>query len=288
MLDTIAALPGGPLLVRMALVAMFVVLVALVAERIGPFLGGMMASLPLYTGPIYLMLALEHEVDYLAASTLGSIAICGATPVFVLAYCLAARRHGAAFSLACAIGAWLVCAYIVQTSRLSLIEALLFVAPIYAVAVPLARGFTRGVAMRSAGRGRFDLLLRAVLCGGLSGVVITASRYLPAQMTGILSVLPILLTSLILVLHPRIGGPATAALLAHSLGGLIGMVLGFTLVNQTIHAWGPAVSLGSGLAVTLVWNLCLITGKRLLTKPGRVLPPPAMPPRRPATSPPHP
>lgn len=297
--DLLASLPGGPLMLRMALVAVFVVLVALLAERLGPFLGAMVASLPLYTGPIYLMLALEHDADYLAASTLGSLAICGATPVFALAYCVTARRHGALLSLAAALGAWAVCAVIVQFGRLSLVEALLFVAPIYAVAVPLARGFTRGIAIQPAGRGRFDLVLRAVLCGGLAGVVITVARHLPPQLTGILSVVPILLTSLILVLHPRIGGPATAALLAHTLGGLVGMVLAFALVNQTLHRWGVPLALAAGLAVTVAWNIGLIAVKQIRARrdvpalpevnqprvPVRDLPPPAMPPRRPAASP---
>ena len=300
-LDLITGLPGAPLLLRMALVAVFVVLVAIVAERLGPFLGGMVASLPLYTGPIYLMLALEHDADYLAAATLGSLAICGATPIYALAYCVAARRLGTLMSLAAGFTGWTACAVIVQATTWTLIEALLFVTPIYAVTVPLARGFTRGIAIRSAGRGRFDLLLRAMLCGGLAGMVITASKFVPPHVTGILSVLPILLTSLILVLHPRIGGPATAALIAHTLGGLIGMVLAFILVNQTLHAWGIATSLAAGLAVTVVWNIGLIVGKRLMapnqhtapavisapSMPPGPLPPPLPPRRPPAASPPR-
>ncbi len=296
-LDLIANLPGAPLLLRMGLVAVFVMVVAVLAERLGAFLGAMVASLPLYTGPIYLMLALEHDVDYLVASTLGSLAICGATPVYALAYCVAARRRGTLVSLTAALGAWALCAAVVQASRWSLIEALLFVAPIYAVSVPLARGFTRGIAIRPAKRGRFDLLLRAVMCGGLAGVVIAASRVLPPQATGVLSVVPILMTSLVLVLQPRVGGPATAALMAHTLGGLVGMVLAFTLVHLTLQTWGVWLSLVAGLVVTVVWNLCLIAVKRVTAPPtapiisepqSHALPPPVMPPRRPSASPRHP
>lgn len=324
-LDLLASLPGGPLLLRMTLVAMFVVLVALLAERLGPFLGGMVASLPLYTGPIYLMLALEHEPAYLAAAMLGSLTICGAMPVYVLAYCVAARRFGTLPSVAAALGAWAMCAALVQWSRWSVVEALLFVAPVYAVAVPLARGFTRGIAVRPAKQGWFDLFLRAILCGALSGVVVAVARHLPAQLTGILSVLPILMTSLALVLQPRIGGPATAALMAHTLGGLVGMVLAFALVHVTILEWGVWPALGAGLAVTVAWNVMLIAVKRLGTSsragagearreelneaasapapaplppppipespvpqhPRRDLPPPAMPRRPPAPSPPR-
>jgi hypothetical protein len=56
--DILAGIPLVSLLVRMALVAVFVVAVALVTERLGSFLGAMVASLPLYTGPVYGLLAL--------------------------------------------------------------------------------------------------------------------------------------------------------------------------------------------------------------------------------------
>ena len=298
-LDTLLAFVPEPLLLgRMGLVAGFVMLVALVAERTGPFLGAMVASLPLYTGPIYFMLAFEHDVHYLEKATLGSLAITGATPVFGLAYCIVARRAGTFASLAFALAAWLCCALVVQLSSFSLIEALLFVAPIYAVTVLIARGYTRGVALRQAGRKWWDLPLRALLCGGLAGAIIKAAAYLPAQATGILSVMPILTASLILVLHSRIGGAATAALLANTFGGLVGMVIAFALVHLTIVRLGAALSLSLGLAVTIAWNLALIAYSRLAARrhqtaslrigaaaPGpRILPPPVRPPRQPPPS----
>lgn len=292
--------------VRMALVAVFVVVVALVAERLGAFLGAMVASLPLYTGPVYLMLALERDAEWFAEATLGSLAICGITPVFVLAYCVLARRHGVATSLGGAALVWILCAYGVQLNRWSLGEALLFVAPIYAVAVTLARGFTRGIALPKTERRLGDLVLRAALVAGLSGLTIWVAAYVPAQVAGVLSVAPILTTSLILVLHPRMGGPPTAALMAHTLSGLVGMVLAFALLHLIVRDVGVFPALGAALVVTLTWNLSLVGLSRLRgpaapsAAPAPVvdaarpippplpvaatvpppLPPPVMPPRR--------
>jgi hypothetical protein len=248
----------------MTLVAAFVVVVALVAERLGAFLGGMVASLPLYTGPVYLLLALEHDAAYIYAATITSVAICGANPVFVVIYALLARSQGVALSLAGSLGAWAGVAVIVQAWDWTLVEALLFVAPIYIVALVLAQSFTRGVALRRAERHWTDLVQRAVFVAVLTGVVIIASRHVPAKITGILSVMPILTTSLILVMHPRVGGPATAALLAHTLGGLVGMVVAFAIVNIAIDRIGLWPALGLGLATTVAWNVMLIAGRTLL------------------------
>lgn len=263
----LAGLPLEQLVLRMVLVGMFVVVVALVAERLGPFLGAMVASLPLYTGPVYLLLALEHEPAYIVDATLTSVAICGANPVLVLVYALLARSRGVAISVGGAVICWIGCALIVQSRAWSLVEALLFVAPIYAVSVWLAQGFTRGIRPRQAERRWSDLVLRATMVGVLTGVVVVSSRHVPPEITGILSVMPILTMSLVLVMHPRVGGPATAALLAHTLGGLVGMVIAFAAVHLAIPSLGLWPGLGLGLAITVAWNLSLIGLRRLMGPP---------------------
>lgn len=264
--DLLAGLPLEVLALRMMLVALFVVVVALVAERLGPFLGAMVASLPLYTGPVYLLLALEHEPAYIAAATVTSVAICGANPVFVLIYALLARSQPVWASLAGALTAWAACGALVQSHEWSLAEALLFVAPIYSVALWLAQSFTRGVAIRNARRHWSDLAQRALFVATLTGVVMVSSRHVPPEVTGILSVMPILTTSLILVMHPRVGGPATAALLAHTLSGLVGMVIAFAAVNVAIPPLGVWTALALGLAITVAWNVMLIVVRRMLRR----------------------
>ncbi|MGE0697495.1 MAG: hypothetical protein AB7O57_00195 [Hyphomicrobiaceae bacterium] len=256
-------MPPELLALRMALVAMFVIVVALVAERLGTFLGAMVASLPLYTGPVYLMLALEHDAGYLTAATVNSVAICGANPVYVLIYALLARSRGAGLSILGALIAWGACSAVVLARDWTLPEALLFVAPIYGVSLWLAQDFTRGIAIRRAARQWTDLAQRAIFVALLTGVVVISSRHVPASVTGILSVMPILTTSLVLVMHPRVGGPPTAALLAHSLGGLVGMVVAFAVVHLTLLPIGVWPSLGLGLAVTVAWNVMLIGLKSL-------------------------
>lgn len=273
--ELLAGMPPELLVLRMVLVALFVVLVAVVAERLGPFLGAMVASLPLYTGPVYLLLALEHEPSYIAAATVTSVAICGANPIFVLVYALLARNRTVWVSISGGLAAWAACGVLIQARDWTLVEALLFVAPIYGVSVWLAQSFTRGVPLRPAERHWTDLVQRAVFVAVLTGMVIVTSRHVPARITGILSVMPILMTSLVLVMHPRVGGPVTAALLAHTLGGLVGMVIAFSAVSLAIDPIGVWPALGLGVAITVAWNLMLI-GVRSLTAT-REPPPPAQP-----------
>ncbi len=260
--DFLAALTDLPffaLAVRMAAVAVFIVIGALISERAGPFFGAMVTSLPVYTGPVYLFLAIDHPPEFLAQVTVGSLGSCGVIPVFVLMYALMARAEYRALpSLLVALIAWVSVAAIVQLKDWSLIEALVFALPIYGVTILIGRGFTHASALTPTGRSWRDLMARVLMVTCVVGAVNAMSPFLPVKVTGVLSIMPTVMMSLILVLHGRIGGPATAAMLIHAITGMVGMLFAVTLVGLTIVPWGPVASLSAGLAVSVSWNLTLI------------------------------
>ena len=73
-----------------------------------------------------------------------------------------------------------------------------------------------------ASRRWYDMPLRAAMVACLVAVVVGTSARVGPSVTGLLAVFPIVLTSLMLIFQPRIGGPATAALLANTMWGLAG------------------------------------------------------------------
>lgn len=261
-LAALADLPLTALAVRMAAVAFFIIIVALASERAGPFFGAMVATLPVYTGPVFVFLALDHPPQFVERVTTASVAAFAVIPIYVLIYGLLAHAgRSMLLSLGVSSGAWLACAVFVQLYDWSLPEALLFAVPIFSAAILLAPHLTDAVPLKAGARSWIDLVVRVLLVTIVVGVVNALAPFVPTQLTGILSIMPTVMTSLILVLHNRIGGAATAALLAHSIGGLIGMLLAITLVAATVVRWGPALSLSLALAVSVSWNLMLIAAK---------------------------
>ena len=112
------------------------------------------------------------------------------------------------------------------------------------VCVALGRRF-RDVAMPLITRRWYDIPLRAGLAALQVATVVGLSTRVGPQVTGILAVFPIVLSSLTLILQPRIGGKASAAVLANTISGLAG----FSLCLITLHL--AALPLGSPLALTL-------------------------------------
>ena len=61
------------LALKMAVTAGFVVGASMVAERAGPAIGALIATLPVAAGPAYFFLALDHDAAFISNSAIGSL-----------------------------------------------------------------------------------------------------------------------------------------------------------------------------------------------------------------------
>jgi hypothetical protein len=67
----------------------------------------------------------------------------------------------------------------------------------------------------------------------------------------------VVFTSMMLILHPRIGGPATAAVIANGAWGLMGFGLAIAVLHVGALRFGSVFGLSLGLATCICWNLTL-------------------------------
>src|SRR5438270_12709435 len=98
---------------RMLVTAVFLVGATAVAERAGPLVGGLVATLPISAGPVYFFLALDHDAQFIAASALASLTANAVTGQFALVYILVAQIRAPATSLAVVVGFWLLAIFLV-------------------------------------------------------------------------------------------------------------------------------------------------------------------------------
>jgi hypothetical protein len=126
----------------------------------------------------------------------------------------------------------------------------------FAICLPLLRRF-RHVKMPPIARRWYDIPLRASLVATLVATVVSLSTRVGPTITGMIAVFPIVLLSLMLILHPRIGGPATAAVLANSGWGLIGLGIAIAVLHLAAPRFGSVVGLSLALATCVSWNLGL-------------------------------
>lgn len=244
------------LIFRMAVAAAFVVSASFITEHSGPVIGALVATLPISAGPSYVFLALDHDAAFVAQGALASVPINAATIFLGLTYTLLAQRHGLLISYGAAAAVWIAIAAVVGATHWSLLGGLALNVVAFAICTPLMHRY-RHARMPPIARRWYDVPLRASLVAALVAAVVTLSGWVGPSVSGILALFPAVFSSMILVLHPRIGGVATAAVIANSAWGLMGFGMAIAVLHLGALYWGSAAGLSLGLATCVSWNLML-------------------------------
>jgi uncharacterized membrane protein (GlpM family) len=250
------------LILKMAVTAGFVVVAAMVAERAGPAIGALVATLPIAAGPAYFFVALDHDAEFISRSAIGSIAAHAATGVFSLVYVALAQRFGVAVSVIGAVATWFVLAFALRAMQWTFLTVAAANLATYAVCIALTARY-RHVRMPLVTPKWYDVPVRAVKVACLVAAVVGTSGKVGATVTGLLAVFPIVMTSLMLIFQARVGGPATAALIANTMWGLVGFSACLFTVHLATAQVGAWTGLLLALAVSVAWNLALYGLRRM-------------------------
>jgi hypothetical protein len=242
-----------PPMLKLILTAFSVVAASVVVERAGPVIGALVVTLPVTMWPAYLFLFHEHDANYLAASGQVGLAVNAASAPFMLLYLMLAQQRGPMLSLILAVAAWMAFAFLVRSHDYTLLGAGLLNLAVYPLCIALSMRFSN-VRVQPVARRRYELPLRTALVCALMGAVLVLSHIGGAGAAGMIAVYPISTTSTMLLLHARIGGRASAAVIANGLWGLFGVGIGLFMMTLTAPRWGGAVGLAILLAVPVTWN----------------------------------
>jgi len=249
-----------PLVVKLVLTAMIVVTASVVSERAGALIGAMIVTLPVTTWPAYFFLSLDHDADFMAASALAGLAVNAVSGVFLFHYAALAQRSGLIPSLGLSLLVWGILVVPAKSIAWTLPTAVLINLIVYLICIWLANRF-RAAAMPRLPRQRYDLPLRTLLVCALMGTVLLVSNWAGPVVTGIIAVFPISTTSTMLISHARVGGPASAAVVANGLTGMVGIAFGLIAMILAMPL-GIAPALALGLAVPVTWNLAVWLANR--------------------------
>jgi hypothetical protein len=206
---------------KMAITALFVSVATIIAERLGATVGALVATLPVSAGPVYVFLALDHDASFISTSAIASLAVNAATAIFVTVYVLIAQRHSLWSSVSLAFTAWVAATLALGLIQWTAASASLLNAVVFVLCVFIVEPFLL-VRVPPTTRPRHDFVIRVGMVTLLVGAVVALSFQIGPAGSGMLAVFPVIYMSIIVILHPRVGGPATAAMLANAIPGLAG------------------------------------------------------------------
>jgi hypothetical protein len=246
------------LALKMVLTAVVVVVTSVAVERTGPFIGALIAALPTAAGAAYVILAIQHPPSFIAASAVGSITVSAAVSVFAAIYIILAQRYGVVLSLGVSLAIWFVLAAVFRFIDWTPLSAVILNVIVFGVTVPLSWRYRDAGPPKPFLRTRYDIPLRALAAAIVVAIVTTASSRIGSFASGMFAVFPIILCSSIVILHPRVGGKATASMLAHAQIAFVGLSLAFLVVHYLAVPLGSWLAFAVGLCICIAWSGMLV------------------------------
>jgi hypothetical protein len=245
------------LLLKIAMTASIVVAASIVVERSGPFIGALIAALPTAGGAAMIILAWEHPPAFIAQSAVGSMVSNAVCAGFALAYAVLAQRNSLLVSIGGAYVIWFCAAFLTRYVDWNVATAALLNAVVFPLAIMAGSRFRVTGAVRRVHLTAADLAWRTGVVT-LCVLIVTAASYsIGSFLSGLFAFFPVAMGSFLVILHPRIGGPAAASVAAHVQAPLIGLGLSLLAVHYLAEPIGVWWSYAVGLSVGIGWNALL-------------------------------
>lgn len=244
------------LAIKMVTAALFVITATVAAERTGPAIGALIATLPVSAGPAYVFLALDHDSAFIAQSALSGFAMNAATAIYAVVYVLLAQHFGFWISVPAAFLSWIVFAVSFTLAGRTTLLAVALNLVVFPICFLIVRRY-RNVRVPPIPMRWYDFAIRALLVACLVGAVVSLSFHIGPSATGVLAAFPIVFTSIMLILHWRIGGRGAAAVLASAITGLAGFGAAVLTLHLLAVPLGSPLALVAALTVSVTWNLAL-------------------------------
>lgn len=243
------------LALKIVMTAGIVVIASVVVERSGPFIGALIAALPTAGGAAMIILAVEHDAQFIAQSAIGSMVANAVIPLFALTFAVLAPRHRLLPSLGGALLVWLGGVFLSRLVPWTAPTALLANAIVYPVTITIASHFlgdTRAKA-RVTLTGR-DLAWRAGVVTLVVVIVTGLSSSIGSYFSGVFAFFPVAVSSFFIILYTRAGGAVAASVAAHLQVPLVGLTVGLLAVHLLAEPLGVWWAYLIGLAICVAWN----------------------------------
>lgn len=239
------------LLLKALLTPSLIALVSMAGRRYGPAVSGLLVGLPLTSGPVLLILALQSGTTFAADAARGIILGTISVAFFCLAYGWAALRWRWPGAL---LVSWLV--FLAATALLQLATiplALAFVACVLVAAAALAI-FPRAPAKEAVALPPqpWDIPARMAVATIFVLLLTGAAPQLGPHLTGLLAPFPIFGTVLASFTHAQAGTAAALRLLRGLLVGLLSFASFFVVAGTLITPAGILPAFVAAVAATLV------------------------------------
>ncbi len=242
-------------LIKLALTPLLMWLVSLAARRWGPSIGGLLAGLPLTSGPISIFLFLEQGPSFAADAAIPSLVAVAGVAWFSIGYNAFAGHRPISLCATAGIISFGIAVTCLNALRPGLTLALLVaIASVITTLLTIAHGDTEHAEVEYPS---WDLPVRIATATCLVIFVTASARALGPALSGILSPIPVVAWPLCVFVHWHQGEAAAACVLRGVGRGAFGVCAFYAIVALGLRQFNPLLvyvtAVGSAALLTLPW-----------------------------------
>jgi hypothetical protein len=244
------------LLMKLTLAPLLVAAATLAARKWGPRVGGLLMGLPLTTGPIFLLLAIDQGLHFAAGATVGILFGLVGLAAFAVAYAAASGRTGWVASLASATAAFFAVSAGARQLGSNVFVAGLAAWLAQAIAIWLIPRPEPGTARPSPPW--WDLWIRMLAVAALTLAITTGAARLGPIPSGIVGTYPVAITIVITFTHRQSGRGAAVATLRGSVLSWVSFASCFLAIGVSLEAAGTALAIGLGAFAAVATSVLVL------------------------------
>lgn len=210
------------LLLKVTITPLLMLLVSSIARRWGNFVGGIVAGLPVTSGPISIYLALDQGNHFAAQAAIGSLNGLGAVVISYSAYLYFSRHIHIFYCCTLTLLTYvLISIVLIDLDAVFLSILIIFIINFYFI---FAASNTDSSTVLNVRRPRWDMLARMISSVALVLGVTGFASYLGPTLSGFLAPIPFVAWPLIVFTHIQGGSRAAASTICGTSVGALSVV----------------------------------------------------------------
>jgi len=255
-------------ILKIAMAPMLIGLASLAGRKWGPAISGWIVGMPLTTGPVIFILAVQQGTTYATTAVLGTLSGGFSLMLFALAYSWLARSFRWPFTLTISLLLFFAMTFVLQQQTFALIPLFLSIILLLTLTLRLLPPDRIPAQVTPMALPWWDLPARMIVATTLVVALTSFSSVLGPRLTGLLATLPIYASTLSVFAQQLQGSAAAARVQRGLMLGLYSFAGFYLFLGATLVPLGIAIGFSGAIGVAL-----LIQGGSLrvlrCTKPSR-------------------
>ncbi len=240
------------LVLKLIMTPILMLSLTLAGRKWGHTVSGLFAGLPLNSGPISFLFALEYGTPFAAQAAVGSMGGMIAVASFAFVYASLARRFAWHICIVCAELAYFSIVVVLNTLALALLPTILITT--LALLALLWRMPPHNAGDANIRLGRWDLPARIIVATGFVVGMTALGEILGPQLGGLASTFPIFATVLSVFAHRFQGADAVIEWLRGAIVGMFATVAFYIVIGFGVTALPIPITYAFAIAAALGVN----------------------------------